>query len=550
MKGKLIYLFWLALLVPSLAYSNIFDQSNPARWVCGSDLNGNGYLGEEGETAACIGNAPSNYCPIGSAVCTVESDHETVAPSCKSGLSPVNGVCKEVKVGCYFDNNAYLVDSTDWTSGGARYEARIFDNTCSNSRGYQCSPTGSYDDIQDSNPTLQSSKFWRGNLRESYLFDRGSHTCGRTINFTRYPASAQIVRRGIPEKTFFNPSGSFASWCLFPADMQYAYEICTNIETIEYPTSCPSGFTYNSSKKICERGTTRDVCPLGNQYQCVANGAAKYCSPNKCVDKTDSSNEEVKDVDGNMLVDDGKRNDQGLCLDQVYIYNGRGQRCLKSGIETAFQNCCKDKGKVFQDGAGAYSSIGTASQTISGLYSVAEMAYVTYSAQTAAGVSSAFAAELAASAAQQQLLIAFDPTTIAISVAMHFVMEWVMNACDQMDMETAMAHSSGYCVEVGEYCKKKIKFIGCVQKARSFCCFNSKLARIIQEQGRPQLTTVNGFGTPSEPNCRGFTPEEFQRIDFAKIDLGEYIEELQKHTQEQVQQNIQQVTEDFFNKVK
>ncbi|EKA4522931.1 TPA: conjugal transfer protein TraN [Vibrio cholerae] len=492
MKGKLIYLFWLALLVPSLAYSNIFDQSNPARWVCGSDLNGNGYLGEEGETAACIGNAPSNYCPVGAAVCTTESGTTQTSPSCPQGNLNSSGQCVFEGKQCFYDSMA----QTD---------------------AFQ----GFYYWFEDNYSTVA---VWEGN--SYFAFGGGMNTipAGLTkgkLMVTKYVSSFQY---------------------------RY-YEICKSQTQTSIPT-CPNGYSYNQAKKICEKTVSVDKCPYGSQYQCVPNGGAKYCSPNKCVDKKDPANEEVKDVDGNMLVDDGKRNDQGLCLDQVYIYNGRGQRCLKSGIETAFQNCCKDKGKVFQDGAGAYSSIGTASQTISGLYSVAEMAYVTYSAQTAAGVSSAFAAELAASAAQQQLLIAFDPTTIAISVAMHFVMEWVMNACDQMDMETAMAHSSGYCVEVGEYCKKKIKFIGCVQKARSFCCFNSKLARIIQEQGRPQLTTVNGFGTPSEPNCRGFTPEEFQRIDFAKIDLGEYIEELQKHTQEQVQQNIQQVTEDFFNKVK
>ncbi|HGE6114270.1 TPA: conjugal transfer protein TraN [Vibrio cholerae] len=479
MKGKFIYLFWLALLIPSLAYSNIFDQSNPARWVCGSDLNGNGYLGEEGETAACIGNAPSNYCPIGAAVCRTESDITTTPPSCAQGSVNSSGQCQQQGWDCRYSYGSYYVSQYPFATyakwGGVQYNS-----------------------------------------------------------FTGIPPEFKAGQYMGQDPS--NPVGEM-------------YQICRYTNILTSPT-CPSGYSFNAATKQCQKSTFKDVCPLGSQYQCVPNGGAKYCSPNKCVDKKDPANEEVKDVDGNMLVDDGKRNDQGLCLDQVYIYNGRGQRCLKSGIETAFQNCCKDKGKVFQDGAGAYSSIGTASQTISGLYSVAEMAYITYSAQTAAGVSSAFAAELAASAAQQQLLIAFDPTTIAISVAMHFVMEWVMNACDQMDMETAMAHSSGYCVEVGEYCKKKIKFIGCVQKARSFCCFNSKLARIIQEQGRPQLTTVNGFGTPSEPNCRGFTPEEFQRIDFAKIDLGEYIEELQKHTQEQVQQNIQQVTEDFFNKVK
>lgn len=522
MKGKFIYLFWLALLVPSLAYSNIFDQSNPARWVCGSDLNGNGYLGEEGETAACIGNAPSNYCPIGASVCRSETDIEVASPICGSGSILQNGVCS-LPATC--PNGG-----TPNSSGNCTAEI----NEC-----FLEKPTTAFFGTKWIMNTINGCNMY-------YLNDVGFYSC---IHGTTYNGWFRGALR--------NHAGDIAiyelcrkKWVETPASCPAGTSLNPATKLCERTPSCPAGYNFNVHNKRCERVVSKDVCPLGSQYQCVPNGGAKYCSPNKCVDKEDPANEEAKDVDGNMLVDDGERNDQGLCLDQVYIYNGRGQRCLKSGIETAFQNCCKDKGKVFQDGAGAYSSIGTASQTISGLYSVAEMAYVTYSAQTAAGVSSAFAAELAASAAQQQLLIAFDPTTIAISVAMHYVMEWVMNACDQMDMETAMAHSSGYCVEVGEYCKKKIKFIGCVQKARSFCCFNSELARIIQEQGRPQLTTVNGFGTPSEPNCRGFTPEEFQRIDFAKIDFGEYIEELQKHTQEQVQQDIQQVTEDFFNKVK
>ncbi|EMG1420494.1 conjugal transfer protein TraN [Vibrio cholerae] len=530
MKGKLIYLFWLALLVPSLAYSNIFDQSNPARWVCGSDLNGNGYLGEEGETAACIGNAPSNYCPIGAAQCVLDYDKQVSNAKCPSGSTLNGSVCES-----YLTQPITYTCNAGWTREGAAYCSRY--TNPSNPIKYCSMGTppssclGGY--LTENSSTCSYSCRTGGNGNRTYWTGNVNYGC----------SSGQYYIGG----SCYNKETINANKTCSPG---YYLSGSQCVKKVTSTPLCDAGFSFNASTKQCEKIVTKDVCPFGEQYQCVPNGGAKYCSPNKCVDKKDPANEEAKDVDGNMLVDDGKRNDQGLCLDQVYIYNGRGQRCLKSGIETAFQNCCKDKGKVFQDGAGAYSSIGTASQTISGLYSVAEMAYVTYSAQTAAGVSSAFAAELAASAAQQQLLIAFDPTTIAISVAMHFVMEWVMNACDQMDMETAMAHSSGYCVEVGEYCKKKIKFIGCVQKARSFCCFNSKLARIIQEQGRPQLTTVNGFGTPSEPNCRGFTPEEFQRIDFAKIDLGEYIEELQKHTQEQVQQNIQQVTEDFFNKVK
>jgi len=32
----------------------------------------------------------------------------------------------------------------------------------------------------------------------------------------------------------------------------------------------------------------------------------------------------------------------------------------------------------------------------------------------------------------------------------------------------------------------------------------------------------NAWGTAKHPYCRGFTPEEFQSIDFSKVDLTEY----------------------------
>jgi len=83
----------------------------------------------------------------------------------------------------------------------------------------------------------------------------------------------------------------------------------------------------------------------------------------------------------------------------------------------------------------------------------------------------------------------------------------------------------GQCHYVGSYCAVKV-FKLCIQKKKTYCCFHSVLARIIQEQGRQQLGI--DWGSPKSPNCRGFTPEEFQRIDFSKIDFSEWYEDLQK----------------------
>ncbi|WP_028842915.1 conjugal transfer protein TraN [Thermodesulfovibrio yellowstonii] len=143
---------------------------------------------------------------------------------------------------------------------------------------------------------------------------------------------------------------------------------------------------------------------------------------------------------------------------------------------------------------------------------------------------------------------------VALPVPPAFVMALIqlamalfMKRCDKQDIQTSTFRESGYCHEVGEYCVKKWPLVGCVQKAISHCCFNSKLARIIHEQGRPQLNSFGpggGWGDPKSPNCRGLLPEEFQAMDFNKIDLSEYLEDIQRN----IRQNVEQQIQDTFQK--
>ena len=145
-------------------------------------------------------------------------------------------------------------------------------------------------------------------------------------------------------------------------------------------------------------------------------------------------------------------------------------------------------------------------------------------------------ASQAASSGANALIVGLDPTSIAVSLAINFMMEFLFAGCDSQDMETAMLRSSGMCHEIGSYCTSS--FLGiCLQKARGNCCFNTKLGRIIQEQGRPQLKAFNGnlWGTAKKPMCRGFTPEEFQALDFSKIDLSEYYADIEARAQSDIQ---------------
>jgi conjugal transfer mating pair stabilization protein TraN len=99
----------------------------------------------------------------------------------------------------------------------------------------------------------------------------------------------------------------------------------------------------------------------------------------------------------------------------------------------------------------------------------------------------------------------------------------IKKVCGEPDTECVAKASTGSCHFIGDYCKQEWWLIGCVQRANVFCCFNSMLARIIHEQGRPQLKSFNGWGSVGAPDCRGFTEEEFSHIDFSKIDFSEYI---------------------------
>lgn len=317
----------------------------------------------------------------------------------------------------------------------------------------------------------------------------------------------------------------------------------TTQSSVQY--SCTQG---TLSGTECIWNTSENYCPIGVNQACLSNNGGASCSPNKCIDIGVNKPVDEGNIDGSMLVDDGKKNEDGICMDQLFIFSGRAQDCKLAGIDTAYKNCCKSEGKVFTDGVGALGYVSTAASTISKVYGAAQEAYEYYSVAMQATQDTAVAADMAAQGFGTAMTAAFDPTSLAISLAIHFAMQYMMKACDQTSMETAMQAGSGYCHEVGTYCKKKIPLLGCVQKATSYCCFNSKLARIIHEQGRPQLKNFNGWGGSGSPQCRGFTPDEFSAIDFGAIDLSEYVEDMVKKATDEIQTDVNQITQDFYNK--
>ncbi|MEM1672311.1 MAG: conjugal transfer protein TraN [Archaeoglobaceae archaeon] len=394
------------------------------------------------------------------------------------------------------------------------------------------------------------------------------------------------------------------------------YNITTGKCEIIPQFSCPSGMTYNSSNWKCEStADIQHICPLdGSVNKCLTYNGEKYCSLINCINPSQIQDDEP-DIIPSGFMDDGARDNEGNCLGDIYIFNGKGMRCKTSGIQTGFQNCCNKNRGILQDNFGGMSvlDIKYLIEGLYGLYRTAQIAKYAYDLGRGAlvlkngpgfvfleknipwgGEVARFAVQTpeasalsvastisggseAASAALQTYLnpqinpnvalavtklaisqviqdpmlaslanlaatfiIAPNPVTIALAVVDIFLALF-SGSCDQQDIMTATLQKSGYCHYVGTRCLKRWPLAGCVQRARVYCCFNSKLARIIHEQGRPQLgafVSSGIWGSPKNPYCRGFTPEEFQALDFGKIDLSEYYGDIIRNINQNVENTI------------
>lgn len=118
-----------------------------------------------------------------------------------------------------------------------------------------------------------------------------------------------------------------------------------------------------------------------------------------------------------------------------------------------------------------------------------------------------------------EITVGFSPAGFMAAAAMRFWQNY--SSCDAMDQKNAMAKGQNLCVYLGTTCEKKVPGFGCVKHQENYACFNSVLARIINEQGRAQVG--RGWGAPDHPDVDGFTIDEMNRLDFSKIDFSEFV---------------------------
>jgi len=100
-------------------------------------------------------------------------------------------------------------------------------------------------------------------------------------------------------------------------------------------------------------------------------------------------------------------------------------------------------------------------------------------------------------------------------------------SCSSDEKALGKAKEKKLTVSVGEFCSKKVLGV-CLEKKRSYCQFDSKLAQIVQQQGRNGQLHI-GFGSASSPDCRGITQTELQQIKFDALDFTNFYEDLQNN---------------------
>lgn len=117
----------------------------------------------------------------------------------------------------------------------------------------------------------------------------------------------------------------------------------------------------------------------------------------------------------------------------------------------------------------------------------------------------------------------FNPYIMGAQIAIMVIQELI--SCTQDEQMLGMKRGQNLCHFAGSYCSAKIPIIKtCIETTESYCCFNSRLARIINEQGRGQLG--KDWGSGESPNCSGFTADQLQTLDFGTMDLSEFYAEI------------------------
>lgn len=287
------------------------------------------------------------------------------------------------------------------------------------------------------------------------------------------------------------------------------------------------------------------TCSMYEQtYQCQTKpaststvmdcGTQTYCMSGTCFNTGHSADPDFAKVIASMEA----AREAGTYMDpsSLQLFKGFDNRCTKGYF--GLKNCCKTSG-----GGGSMSNSGVLMGVLNNAGGTVGSTYV-YDALfmsdapnslldaygmmfgtggspgvTMYGITVSFGADGA-------LVFGFDPVSFGISIGMMILQDLL--SCTQEEGVLGMKRGQNLCHFTGSYCSNELDLIVtkiCLETTESYCCFNSRLARIINEQGRGQIG--KGWGSGESPDCSGFTPDQLQALDFSKMNLAEFYAEIQ-----------------------
>lgn len=567
-QGFIINLFFSLLVALILATSVL-----AADYKCGSDLNGDGFVDAEGETSICTDTPQGPLCPVEATGCNEVGTCPLGDFPCAGGSCTETGTCASTTVPV----TQYKCPAT-----GQIYTDP---NQCSS----QCVQTAACTSASLSGGgNLGGSHFIRfaGSGSKIYLqgrFDTGySYTWG-SINLPpgvtasgatpwlwyygtdRGTSQIQIVGSGdtihfaVQPQLNYCLNGRFMWWSLqrcyqfFSGQITLSGATASGVATM-HNDSCSTRQIYTQGNQIyfktyalgCSQrqsaitlNYSSSTCPLGN-YQC--NGSPPQCSaPQACVTRDGTTVQYKCSLDGRTYPLESECttscNETATCGTDYACPLGDQYQCMdNSGIFQCSPNECVDlvatppitnttAPPYYQDDGPVDPTTGECLGEI--------MIFNGKPGQCrGAGVETMFFS--CCNTSQDSWL---------------FFQEY----CEESEVKVAMAKEAGRTHYLGKICVQEWPLVGCVQRAEVHCVFNSKLGRIIHEQGRPQLKSFGqdgGWGTAESPNCRGFTPDEFQMLDFSKIDLSEYFGDIAAKATSTIQNNMRQNVDRFYQNIR
>lgn len=96
-------------------------------------------------------------------------------------------------------------------------------------------------------------------------------------------------------------------------------------------------------------------------------------------------------------------------------------------------------------------------------------------------------------------------------------------SCNADEQKLQLQRKQNKCHLIGTYCTDRVLGV-CTRKKTTYCCYNSKLSKLVNIQGKQQLKL--SFGSAEHPDCEGLTLDQLTRIDFSKLDLSELFTEI------------------------